>query len=115
MKTRYLLGLPFVSTMLNLQENEFLLDTGFNGSVLLPKNKIQELNLKPLAFAQYALADGSIASTEVFEGEIEWLGNKKQIAVIGGESDLTLIGMELLHFSKTVLNPSKKILRIENP
>ena len=113
MNTRYLFGLPFISVIVESKEIEFLLDTGFNGAILLPLEKIRELRLKPFAVTQYALADGSHATSEVFEAEVEWLGQKKKIAAIGTQSDFTPLGMELLTSAKTILSPSKNILKIE--
>ena len=46
MKTRYLFGLPFASILVEDREIEFLVDTGFNGSLLMPLQKIKEITEK---------------------------------------------------------------------
>ncbi len=114
MNARYLFGLPFITTAVESEEIEFLLDTGFNGAILLPLDKIKKLGLKSFAVTQYALADGSHAVSEVFEAEVEWLEHTKKVAVIGVQSAFALLGMELLKSAKTTLNPSKNIIKIES-
>ena len=59
MKTRYLLGLPFVTFKIKAEEIEAIIDTGFNGSLLLPIKIIERLNLEEIGTAHYAMADGA--------------------------------------------------------
>jgi len=113
MKGHYLFGLPFLIIEINDEEIEFLVDTGFNGALLLPLKKINELDLKRIGFAQYATVDGAIMDSEIYSVEIEWLSKKKQVSVIASQSDFALLGMELLRNTKTILEPSKGILNIE--
>ena len=113
MNARYLFGLPPVTIKVKSIETEFILDTGFNGALLLPLNKIKELGLKSFAFTKYALADGSHVTSEVFEAEVELFGQTKNVAVIGTYSEFSLLGMELLKLAKTTLSPSKNVLKIE--
>ena len=112
MNGRYLFGLPFVTIKICDEEVEFLVDTGFNGSLLMPIEKIKNLSLQSVAVAKYALADGSVTESNIFEGEIDWFG-KKKVAVVSSPSDFYLLGMELLRNVKTTLEPEKKKLTIE--
>ena len=113
MKTRYLFGLPFVTIKMSSKEEELLVDTGFNGSLLLPLHKIHELSLSRIGFTRYALADGTVIEAEVFVAEITWLSKKKRVNVISSPSDFALLGMELLRNTKTVLEPAKGVISIE--
>lgn len=113
MKTRYLFGLPFATFTLYQKEMEFLIDTGFNGAILIPKESIRELKLEPLAVTQYALANGSIATARIYEAELDWFGSKRKVAAISGDSDFTLLGMELLKDAKATLIPSRNLLSLE--
>ena len=96
MNGRYLFGLPFFTISINSEQIEFLVDTGFNGALLLPLRKIHELNLKRVGFTEYAMADGSVVASEMFSVEIKWLNEKRLVSVIGSDSDFMLLGMELL-------------------
>ena len=111
-RTRYFLGLPFVTLKIGNLEIEAVLDTGFNGSLLLPENIIQNLQFKAIGSAEYAMADGTLSESKVFSVEIDWLGGRKKVSVVSSESDLSLVGMELLYDIQTMLHPAKNILKM---
>ena len=66
MKTRYLFGIPFVTIFIKNIEVECLIDTGFNGALMLPKENVDTLHLPRAGVAEYMLADGSASSSEVY-------------------------------------------------
>lgn len=113
MKTRYLFGLPFIQINVNTLVIEALIDTGFNGALLLPEKTIKELKLKRIGQAQYTTADGLVADSEIFVAEIEWFDTHKTVSVVSSSSDISLAGMELLYDTKTTLYPAKNILIME--
>ncbi|MEK6922713.1 MAG: hypothetical protein AABX08_02855 [Nanoarchaeota archaeon] len=106
--------MPFITININSKQIEPLIDTGFNGALLLPLRKIHALNLKRIGFTEYAMADGSIVAAEMFSAEIEWLNKKRRVGVIGSHSDFMLLGMELLKNAITTLKPSGGLLNIES-
>lgn len=112
MKTRYLFGLPLVTITLYSQEIEALLDTGFDGWLMLPEPIIQKLNLGYIGQTEYELADGEVVESVLYEAELGWLGEKKKISVVSTPSDLSLLGMGLLANAKTIIRPAKNILQI---
>ena len=113
MKTRYLFGLPMITIQLNNREIEAILDTGFNGTIMLPENLIETLSLEKIGNAEYALADGTISNADIFKTEISWNNQKSEIAVVSSPSNLTLVGMELLNNVKTTLHPKENLLNIQ--
>ena len=113
MKAYFLLGLPHAEIIIQNTKVEALLDTGFNGAILLPANVIDDLKLKKIGFAEYVMADGAISMSEIFSGEIEWFDKRKKVSVIAAESDLVLVGMELLFETKLLLRPSKNIIEVD--
>ena len=112
-KTRYLLGFPFATISLKSKDIECMIDTGFDGALLLPLQTIQEYRLPKIGFIKYTLADGSISFTDTFAAEIDWLEKRKTVTIIGMEADFALIGMQLLADAKTTLQPRKNVLTIE--
>ncbi len=114
MKTRYFLGLPFVTLNVGIKEIEAIIDTGFNGALLLPQEIIKEIKLKKIGVSDYIMADGTTSETELYLSEIEWIGKKKKVTVVSSSSDIALVGMELLYDSKITLSPSEEILTIES-
>ena len=113
MNTRYLFGLPLVTILIRSREIEALLDTGFDGWLMLPEEIIQELNLQYIGQTDYELADGEIVESKLYEAEMDWLGETKKFPVVATPSDLSLLGMGLLANAKTLLRPAKNILQIE--
>ncbi|MEK6950732.1 MAG: hypothetical protein AABX13_03330 [Nanoarchaeota archaeon] len=56
MKTGYLFGLPYTTVLVNSQEIDVLIDTGFNGWLMLPSNLVEELDLESIGPTEYVLS-----------------------------------------------------------
>lgn len=112
-KTRYLSGLPAATITIEAHEIECVIDTGFDGALMLPISIIQECNLRKAAQIQCLLADGTLSQKEVFDGEIIWLGQKRKTRIVAMDTDFALIGMKLLTHARTTLQPSHDILTVE--
>ncbi len=59
----------------------FVVDTGYTGQILLPRNLIDGLRLHWLRDDRSMLADGSIIRHEVFSAWIVWDGEIREVAV----------------------------------
>jgi clan AA aspartic protease len=76
---------------------EFVVDTGFTGSLYLPEDKIADCNLLFITSAQMVLANQSVIIAEVFEATVVWFSVPHRVPVIAGPSGCdSLVGMELL-------------------
>ncbi len=113
MNARYLFGMPFATLRVQNQDIECLVDTGFNGSLLLPITLIKKHNLPKIGNVRYVMADGVPSRTEMYEAEIEWLNKRIKVNVIASDTDFALIGMELLKHSVSFLMPGRNILTVE--
>lgn len=113
MNTGYLFGLPYAAIMVNSQEIDVLIDTGFNGWLMLPSPLIERLRLENIGPTEYVMADGTTSETELYSAEVEWLGERKEITVVASSSDFALLGMELLYGAKIQMRPAKNVLTIE--
>ena len=77
------------------QEIEALVDSGFTGWLTLRPSTIAALDLKWQTFGRAILADGSMASFDVYQAKVSWDGRFRRVFV--DESDATpLVGMALL-------------------
>ncbi len=112
-KTRYLSGLPSATITIEAHEIQCVIDTGFDGSLMLPISIIQQCNLRKTAQVQCLLADGTLSQKDVFDGEIFWLDQKRKVRIVAMDTDFALIGMKLLNDARTVMQPSNNILTIE--
>ncbi|MEW6680155.1 MAG: hypothetical protein AB1297_03900 [bacterium] len=89
-----------------------LVDTGFNGELILTKEKIKELSLPFIGDDEDMTASGDVVPTTVHIGFIKWFDRPRKIAVLATSGRLNLIGMELLHFYRLDIARSQNRLVI---
>ena len=100
-------GIPAIKIKIQGVEVTTLVDTGFNGELMLPKRYINQINLKPIAFSEYLTAGGTLVRTQEYQGTMEWFGKKRKITVLQGPGSIFLIGMDLLHDTRLVVERSQ--------
>jgi predicted aspartyl protease len=72
-----------------------VVDTGSTGTLTLPSEDIEYLELSWMGEAEVTLADASTIRSDVFEAEVTWDGGLRSIHVTKSESD-PLVGMKLM-------------------
>ena len=92
---------PFVKIRLVSQTDEdielpAMIDTGYNGEMILSENQIRSLSLEFLGTIDTELADGEIVELDLFKGRIKWFDRIREIAVGSSRSEDTLLGTLLL-------------------
>jgi len=107
-------GKPMIGIYLEGSEDpiDILVDTGFNGELMLTKEKIEELSLTFIGDDEYMTASGDVVPTTVYMGIIKWFGHTRRIAVLATSGKSNLIGMELLHFYRLDIARSQNLLII---
>jgi clan AA aspartic protease len=88
--------LKLISAMDEEIELSAIIDTGYNGEVILSENKIQEMGLEFLGTIDTELADGRIVELDLFRGRIKWFGRIQEVAVGASRSEDALLGTLLL-------------------
>jgi len=78
-----------------IESVQAVLDTGFNGWLTLSTDHIAKLGLTLREEGRYVLADGSVTTSRLFEGEMQWLGTWRRILVVEIDGD-PLLGMATL-------------------
>lgn len=93
-------GKPMINIYLEGSEDsiDVLVDTGFNGELMLTKEKIKQLSLVFIGDDEYMTASGDVVPTTVHMGFIKWFSRTRKIAILSTSGKSNLIGMELLHF-----------------
>ncbi len=81
-----------------------LLDTGFNGSLMLDRRTANELGLSVLGKVPILTVGSGRIVTDVAEIEIEWLGRREWAEVIISDSDDHLVGTQLLRNAELLIN-----------
>jgi clan AA aspartic protease len=83
-------------------EAEAIIDTGFNGTLVLPPEVITELGLSLKGRGRGALANGSVISFPLYAALIFWNGRLLEISV-GATETKPFIGMSLLRGSELAM------------
>lgn len=96
-----------------LQEVLTWVDTGFNGTLAIPRIKIQKLGLVQQSSAEAVLADGTIVELETYLCSIEWFGTKYETQVVVNESEYALLGTILLAGHRLQIDYDKRTVTIE--
>jgi clan AA aspartic protease len=87
------------------EELDLVVDSGFNGEVVLPKSLITKLGLPGDGTMFSLLADGSVVETEVHIGKIVWFGQMREVRIQATDSDEGLLGTELFQGCVVELDP----------
>ena len=94
------------------QTFECVLDTGFDGALILPSSIVESLNLPIVARLVFELVGGAQMAASVALGEIEWLGEQRTVEVILSESNDALIGTEMFAGAKLVIDYANRAVSI---
>jgi len=73
-----------------------IIDSGYNGEVILSESKIREMGLQFLGTIDAELADGEVVELELFRGRIKWFDRIQEVAIGASLSEDTLLGTLLL-------------------
>ncbi len=91
-----------------------VIDTGFNGDLILPLEAISELDLKLQGYQKAVLGNGTTSQFQVYAATVIWDGSRK-IAEVNAATSGALIGMGLLEGYKLEINtPPNGIVTIAN-
>lgn len=80
-----------------------VIDTGFNGDLILPIEIVSELGLVPQGYQKATLGDGTISQFRVYAATVIWDGYRKLVEVNSATTGI-LIGMGLLDGYKLEVN-----------
>src|SRR5688572_10219945 len=89
-----------------------VVDTGFDGALIVPTSVAERLGLPLVARLVFELVGGVQMSANVALGEIEWLGERRNVEVIISEGNDALIGSELFEGAKLVIDYVRGVVTI---
>jgi len=82
---------------------DVIVDTGFNGGLMLPRSAIRDLELPQRGFVTGILATGKAVTTKAYGAIVEWNREFRFVEVIPTEGD-PLFGTKLLRGFQLVAN-----------
>ncbi len=103
-------GAPYVTLRVESIECHALVDTGYDGFVMLSKTEIERRHLRPMGKTLYRTADGHVHEGMVYKGNVEWFGKIQEMAIDSTDGEFVLIGMKLLSSIRMVMEASRHVL-----
>lgn len=88
-------------------------DTAFNGTLVIPKSQIDELQLVVESSAEAVLADGTIVQLETFGCAVQWFGKTYDTQVVPNDGEFALLGTMLLANRKLEIDYAAMTVNIE--
>jgi clan AA aspartic protease len=70
--------------------------TGFNGDLVLPQQRIDELSLPQSGTVSAILADGAEHVMNAYSCQIVWFGKRRRVEVVANDGKYPLLGVGLL-------------------
>ena len=89
------------------------IDTAFDGHLVFPMSLIEKLNLESLVQTEAILADGKLVTLKTFVCYVDWFGEQIPLQVIANESQLPLLGTELLKDRDLHINYADRRLTLD--
>jgi len=93
---------------------ECVVDTGFDGALIVPTSVAKRLGLPVVARLRFELVGGQQMTADVALGEIEWLGEHRSVEVIMSEGDDALVGTELFDRAKLLIDYANRQVTISS-
>lgn len=91
---------------------ECVVDTGFDGGLMLPRAFVSEIQLEVIAELTFEMVGGVQMSADVGLSQIDWLGTTRHVEAVISEGDDLLIGTELLIATTLIIDYQSKSVTI---
>ena len=97
-----LIAVALLDTAGQFQSFEFILDTGFDGDLSLPRQTLQRLDAFLEGGQPVELADGSRTTANIWAATALWDGERRTVSIMESEGE-PLLGMSLLWQNRIIL------------
>jgi clan AA aspartic protease len=91
---------------------ECVIDTGFNGSLLLPRNFVETNSMFFIGSEEIELVEEITAEIDTALADIKWLDEEFSARIFVSEADETLIGTEMLIDSVLEIDYQNRTVKI---
>jgi len=98
LEARILIGLA------DREHVERIIDTGFDGALVLPRDLVVSLGLPILGGEEIELVGGLLSWADISLATVRWLGEEREAEILITESPDHLIGTELLQGTRLTID-----------
>lgn len=90
-----------------------VVDTGFNGELMLPRHRLEELGFVYTMESEAELANGSLVETSLYTGRISWFGTGRIVQAIATDSEDGLLGTAMLFGTTLFMDLDEDKVKLE--
>jgi clan AA aspartic protease len=88
------------------------IDTAFNGGLVIPKSRIEQLGLIQESAAEAVLANGQLVQLETYQCFLNWFGETYETQIVANDSEFPLLGTMLLDGRRLEVDYQSKTVEI---
>jgi len=103
---------PIITVDLENKPIDVLVDTGFNGELMLPLSAIEKLNLKSVGDESYKTASGDVINTTFYFANLSWFNRIIKVGVLATTGENALLGMGLILPHTLLVSPTEERVEI---
>jgi clan AA aspartic protease len=89
------------------------IDTAFNGGLVLPRHKVQQLGLKESSSTPAILADGQQVELPTYTCYLDWFGHEYRTQIVANEGAHPLLGTMLLDGHDLYLSYKRRTVTLD--
>ncbi|MDH5718444.1 MAG: clan AA aspartic protease [Spirochaetia bacterium] len=104
---------PAININLNGDIIACIIDTGFNGSLMLSNEYIKKAELPRISSDIITIADGSEIVVPTYICSFEWCGKNVEVETIGVNAEENLLGMSLLSNLRLTVDLMGEVVEIK--
>jgi clan AA aspartic protease len=98
-------GEPAIELDVGSSRIEVLVDTGFNGSLIIPSQIANRLNLGFEGPEEFQSVTGEVFLADAYSVEVEWIGKRIRVAVAAGKHvNEAILGGNMLKDSRLTID-----------
>ena len=105
-------GYPYLSITIENHPVKAIIDTGFNGELMLPETMIKKLNLNCIGDEIFSTASGDIINTSFYFANLKWFNRDIKVGVLSTKGDSALLGMGLIFLHTLLVTPLENKVEI---
>ena len=91
---------------------DVVVDTGFDGSLLLPREVATSLSLSTVTTTSGALANGTRVRLDIAQAQVDWLAGPRAVFVYVADAPEALLGASLLTPHRLVIDYANRLVEI---
>jgi len=105
---------PVVELEVGLSRLELLVDTGFNGSLIIPSQIANRLDLRFEGPEEFQSVTGEVFLADAYSVEVNWLGDRIRVAVAASKNVReAILGGHMLRDSRLTIDYGDRTVTID--